>query len=266
VQVCLWRSQTEQGSRLLCQLITIALVCQGRIRVKKRHQLVSPVSLWFIGIMPPGELKTSILKRLLKGVEKFIDQQSEVHAKQMLQYEAANRAWQAEGKGILNAIKKKSAAFEPIEHEQEQLQAHAMRKPQMPKRFKLIHEKMTPEALHKNLSECFPTTSLISDDADRAFRSRGMSDMASLCKAYDGSDLISDRSIEGELIARDPCLSLALFSQPDPFNAFLNGKGEMAHGIGFLGRTFIIAPAATAGYRLTNATVHSLIPHSLHCL
>ena len=230
-------------------IAVISLVCQGRIRIKKRHQLFSPVSLWFIGILPPGELKTSIVKRLLKGVEKFIDQQAEAHAKQMQQYDAAISAWQAEGKGILNAIKKKSAAFEPIEQEQEQLQEHAMWKPQMPKRFKLIHEKMTPEALHKNLSECFPTTSLISDDADRAFKSRGMSDLATLCKAYDGSDLISDSSIEGELIARDPCLTLALYSQPAPFKAFLNGKGEMAHGIGFMGRSFIIAPAATAGYR-----------------
>lgn len=230
-------------------LAVIALVCQGRIRIKKRHQLVSPVCLWFIGILPPGELKSSIVKRLLKGVEKFIDQQAEVRAKQMQQYEAAHRAWQAEGKGILNAIKKKSAAFESIEEEQELLQAHAMRKPKMPKRFKLIHEKMTPEALHKNLSECFPTTSLISDDANRAFKSRGMSDLAMLCKAYDGSDLISDSSVEGELIARDPSLTLALFSQPDPFDAYLNGKGKMAHGIGFMGRNFIIAPPATTGYR-----------------
>lgn len=230
-------------------LAVISLVCQGRIRIKKRHQLVSPVSLWFIGILPPGELKSSIVKRLLKGVEKFIDQQAEVRAKQMQQYDAAHLAWQAEGKGILNAIKKKSAAFEPIEEEQELLQAHAMRKPKMPKRFKLIHEKMTPEALHKNLSECFPTTSLISDDANRAFKSRGMSDLAMLCKAYDGSDLISDSSIEGELIARDPNLTLALFSQPDPFDAYLNGKGKMAHGIGFMGRNFIIAPTATTGYR-----------------
>lgn len=230
-------------------LAVIALVCQGRIRIKKRHHLVSPVSLWFIGILPPGELKTSIIKRLLKGIEKFNEEQTEVHAVQMRQFDAAISAWRAEGKGILNAIKKKSAAFEPIEEEQAQLQAHALRKPQKPKRFKLIHEKMSPEALHKNLSECFPTTSLLSDDADRVIRSRGMSDMATLCKAYDGSDLISDRSIDGELIAKDPCLTLVLFSQPTPFAAFLNSKGEMAHGIGFMGRSFIIAPAATAGYR-----------------
>lgn len=230
-------------------IAVITLVCQGRIRIKKRHQLVSPVSLWFIGILPPGELKTSIVKRLLKGVEKFVEEQSEVHAVQMQEFDAAICAWRAEGKGILSAIKKKSAAFEPIEAEQARLQAHALRKPQKPKRFKLIHEKMSTEALHKNLSECFPTTSLISDDADRVFRSRGMSDMATLCKAYDGSDLISDRSIEGELIARDPCLTLLLLSQPEPFAAFLNGKGAMADGIGFTGRSFIIAPAPTAGYR-----------------
>ena len=230
-------------------LAVISLVSQGRIRVKKRHGLISPASLWFIGILASGELKTSILNRLLKGVQRFLDQQSEVHSKQLQQYEAELRAWKAEDKGILSAIQKKSAAFESIDEEKALHNAHALRKPLKPKRFKLIHEKMSPEALHKNLSECFPTTSILSDEADRAIKSRAMSDMATLNKAHDGSDLVSDRSTEGELIARDPSLTLALFVQPDLFTAFLNGKGELARAIGFLARCFIIVPPETTGYR-----------------
>jgi len=235
-------------------LAVMSLVCQGRIRVKKRRGLVSPASLWFIGILASGELKTSILNRLLKGVQKFIDQQSEVHAKHLQQYDAELCTWKAEGKGILCAIQKKSAALESIDELQKLFQAHASSKPQKPKRFKLIHEKMSPEALHKNLSECFPTTSLISDEADRAFKSRAMSDMATLNKAYDGSDLVSDLSTEGELIARDPCLTLALFAQPDLLTAFLDGKGEFARAIGFLARCFVVVPPETTGYR---SVIHS---------
>lgn len=230
-------------------LAVISLVCQGRIRVKKRHGLISPASLWFIGILASGELKTSILNRLLKGVQKFIDQQTEVHNKQLLQYEAELRAWKAESKGILSAIQKKSSAFESIDEGQVLLQAHALRKPRKPKRFKLIHEKMSPEALHKNLSECFPTTSILSDEGERTFKGRAMSDMATLNKAQDGTDLISDRATEGELIARDPSLTLALFVQPELFTAFLNGKGELARAIGFLARCLIIVPPETTGYR-----------------
>lgn len=230
-------------------LAVISLVAQGRIRIRKRHNLTSPVSLWFMCILASGELKTSIARRLIKGVQTFIDQQTEVHAVQLQQYETEFRAWKAEGKGILSAIQRKSAASEPIEKEQASCQSHARREPKKPKRFKLIHERMTPQALQKSFSECFPTTSLFSDEADRVLKSNAVSDMAMLNMAFDGSDLISDLSTEGELIARDPCLTLALFTQPEALVAFLSGKGELARALGFLARCFVIAPPETTGFR-----------------
>ncbi len=231
-------------------LAVISLVVQGRIRIRKRHNHISPVSLWYMCVLPSGELKTAIARRLKKGVQTFIDQQTEVYAVQFQQYETEFRAWDAEGKGILSAIQRKSAASEPIEEEQALLQYHARRKPKKPKRFKLIHERMTPQALQKNFNECFPTTSLFSDEADRVFKSNAVSDLAMLNMAFDGSDLISDLSTEGELIAHNPCLTLALFTQPEALDTFLNGKGELARALGFLARCFVIAPFETTGFRL----------------
>lgn len=230
-------------------LAVISLVVQGRIRIRKRHNLVSPTSLWYICILASGELKTSIAKRLTKGVQIFIDSQAAVHAEQLQDYEAEMRAWKAEGKGILSTIQRKSAVSESIEEEQALLHSHARRKPKKPKRFKLIHERMTPQALQKNLSECFPTTSLFSDEGHRVLKSNAVSDMATLNMAYDGSDLVSDLSTEGELIARDPCLTLALFTQPEALAEFLSGRGELARALGFLARCFVIAPPETTGFR-----------------
>lgn len=230
-------------------LAVISLVVQGRIRIRKRHNLVSPTSLWYICILASGELKTSIAKRLAKGVQIFIDNQAAAHAEQLQDYETEMGAWKAEGKGILSAIQRKSAASESIKVEQALLHSHARRKPKKPKRFKLIHERMTPQALQKNLSECFPTTSLFSDEGHRVLKSNAVSDMATLNMAYDGSDLVSDLSTEGELIARDPCLTLALFTQPEVLAEFLSGRGEMARALGFLARCFVIAPPETTGFR-----------------
>jgi hypothetical protein len=230
-------------------LAVISLVVQGRIRVRKRHNLTSPTSLWYMGILSSGELKSAIAKRLIKGVQAFIDQQAEVHAVQLQEFETEFRAWKAEGKGILSAIQRKSAVSEPIEEEQALLKAHASRKPKKPKRYKLIHQRMTPQALQKNLSECFPTTSLLSDEAERVFKSNAVQDMAMLNMAFDGSDLISDLSSEGELIARDPCFTLALFTQWEILDAFLRGKGELARALGFLARCFVVAPQETTGFR-----------------
>jgi hypothetical protein len=105
-------------------LAVISLVVQGRIRIRKRPNLSSPAALWYMCVLPSGELKTSIAKRLMKGVQRFLDQQTATHAVQLQKYETEFRAWKAEGKGILSTIQRKSAASEPIEEEQANLQSH----------------------------------------------------------------------------------------------------------------------------------------------
>lgn len=230
-------------------LAVISLVSQGRIRITKRRGLTSPTSLWFIGILASGELKTAIINKLFKGVHEFSTEQRQAHEQQQQKFEDDLQTWKAAKKGILSTIQKRAAASKSIEDEQTRLHDLSLQKPQKPKRFKLLHERMSPQALHKNLSECFPTTSLVSDEAERVFKSQAMSDMGTLNKAFDGSDLISDRSTDGEIIAHDPCLTLTLFVQPEVFENFLIGKGELARSVGLLARCYVIKPPETAGFR-----------------
>ncbi|QSI76356.1 YfjI family protein [Niveibacterium microcysteis] len=235
---------------LTALIAVLGLVCQGRLRMRLRKGLISPVALWFIVKQDSGELKTAVIKKLLQGVTRFEAEQAVRFTQQLERHNAELRIWTATEKGLLKAIQKKAAALESTEEESAALLAHQAKKPQRPKRFKLVHERVSVTALHKNLAECFPTTSLLSDEAERVFRGQAMSDMGTLNKAYDGSDLISDRSSDGETVARDPSLTLLLMTQIGVFDSFLAMKGEHARSVGLLARCYIVTPPSSSGYRM----------------
>lgn len=230
-------------------LIVISLVCQGRIRIKKRPGLISPVSLWLIVVLGSGERKSSVMKIALRSIEKFITEQAEVHRQQMEEYTNQLSEWKAVSKGILTSIRKKSEKNEATDEERQRLDEHNQNKPKKPKRFKLIHEKMSPQALIKNLSECYPTTGIISDEAATVFNSRGLSDMGTINKGWDGSPISQELTSEESRMVRDPCITMALYAQREIIDAFLQGKGALSRAVGFLSRCYFVTPPETAGSR-----------------
>lgn len=231
-------------------VVAISLVCQGRIRVRKRPGLISPTSLWFIVVLGSGERKSSVMKIALRAIEMFIAEQAAVHSRQMEDYANELSAWKAEAKGILTSIRKKSGKNEALDEERRRLDEHNQNKPKKPKRFKLIHEKMSPSALIKNLSECHPTTGVISDEAASVFNSRGLSDMGTLNKGWDGSPISQELASEESRIARDPCISMALYAQQEIVDAYFQGRGALSRAVGFLARCYYVTPPETAGSRL----------------
>ncbi len=230
-------------------LATISLVCQGKIKIRKRHNLISPVSLWFIIILGSGERKSTVVKLVFKAVEEFMAEQDENHRQKMTAFNEKLVAWNAETKGILAAIKKKATKGESTADEQVRLDQHNSHKPTKPMKFKLLHEKFTPLALLKNLSECYPTTGIISDEAACVFSSRGLSDMALINRGLDGSTMSAERASDESLIVRDPSITMALYVQKEISDDFFSGKGALARAIGLLARCYYVAPPESAGTR-----------------
>lgn len=238
-------------------LAVLSLVCQGRIRIKKRPGLISPVSLWFIVALGSGERKSTVMKILLRAIEGFIAEQTEVYSQQMEKFVNQQCEWKAISKGILTSIRKKSERNESADEERQRLDEHNQNKPRKPKRFKLIHEKMSPQALIKNLSECHPTTGIISDEAATVFSSRGLSDMGILNKGWDGSTISQELTSEDSRMVRDPCMTMALYAQREIIDEFFQGKGALSRAVGFLSRCYFVMPPEAAGSRFLAYSVSS---------
>lgn len=158
-------------------------------------------------------------------------------------------SWKAEEKGILAAIKKKAAKGESTAEDQSRLEQHNLSKPMKPLKFKLLHEKFTPSAIVKNLSECYSTTGIISDEAACVFSGRGLSDMGLINRGLDGSTMSIELASKESLIVREPSITMALYAQKEIVEHFFSGKGALARAIGLLARCFYVAPPETAGTR-----------------
>lgn len=242
-------TQAPVPSVVSAVLAAISLVCQGKIKVRKRPGLISPISLWFIVVLGSGERKTAVMKLVFEAIEKFMVDQDELYRQKLDEYQNKYNAWEAQKGGILDAIRKKCGKNQPTDEEQERLDELNKHKPKKPKRFKLIHERMSPQALIKNLSECYPTTGIISDEAVSVFSSRGLSDMGVLNKGWDGSTISQELSSDESRVVHDPCITLALYAQREIVEKFFQGKGALSRSVGFLARCYYVMPQDTAGFR-----------------
>lgn len=231
-------------------ILAVASLCaQGLVEVEKRPGLVSPIGQFFAVIQPSGERKTATLNRVLAPVSAFATEAAARHRDALSEFDAAIAAWMAEERGIQTSIRRKSEADEEVQAQRDRLRAHAQNKPRRPKRFKLIHENVTPTALWSSLAESIPTTSLISDEGHVIITSRALSDPGLMNKAWDGSTLIIDRATYGELVIERPALTILLQFQLGVFQKLLDQKGDLLRDSGFFARCFVIAPPPMAGSR-----------------
>lgn len=231
-----------------------SLACQGRVEVEKCTGLVVPTSQWFLLSLPSGERKTAIIDKVLKPIRAFVAEKCvEAQAANAL-YEGELKAWQAQNKGLTDAIRKKTANGGDVQIEQARLNEVALKKPIKPKKWRLVHEIASAPALLKNLSECHPSTSIVSDEASVIFDGQLMHVMGTLNRAYDGSDIFSDTVTGGEVAVVSPSLTLLLFTQPEAVQKFLHNRGDIAKGLGWIARCFSVAPPITAGYKFSSNT------------
>ncbi|SDH04140.1 YfjI family protein [Propionivibrio dicarboxylicus] len=238
-------------------LATLSLTCQGRIRVRKRDNLESPVSLGFIVEQDSGERKTSMVKRATGAISSFSSSQASEYEKSYSRYLSDLSAWKSKTKGLQDAIRKKAAKGIPLDSEEASLKELSDKKPKRPKPFHLIIEKATSEAITSVFSESLPTTALFSDEGGIITNGRALLDLSILCKAWDGSDIYLDSVSNGTKIVRDPTLTIALFIQRQVLEQYLCRKGELARGTGFLARTYVVRPPQMAGTRFLEYAVKS---------
>lgn len=233
----------------LAILAVISLSSQGLISVQKRDNLVSPVGLYFCSIQPSGERKSATLNRALASIHKFSAESSRKYAIELASYRAEFAIWSATGRGIERAIQKKSEQGECIADDLNRRLEHQKSEPKKPKRFKLIHENVTPGALLKSLANNIPTTALVSDEPLALINARGLNDPGSLNGLFDGKSMVIDRIEDGETLIQDPVMTSALFMQSGVFWKLMDQKGDALTYSGCVARYFFIAPQPMAGTR-----------------
>lgn len=238
-----------------CAVGVVSLATQGLIDVERARGLSGPTSLFMLIVAESGERKTTVDRYFTQAIEAYTRDAIEEAQPDLRRFKADWDAWDSKRKGILMAIRDKAKKRPDADDLDDRLRMLQTQEPERPKVPDLILQDATPEALAYNLAMCWPSSAVISSEAAVVFGGHGMGrdsvmrNLGMLNTLWDGRSLdVKRRTVESYRVdgAR---LSLSLQVQPDTLNEFLDSKGRLARGSGFLARFLVASPESTIGAR-----------------
>jgi hypothetical protein len=183
--------------------------------------------------------------------EVTVPQTEETSASAVIDRQPANNFEEHDGQFIGDYINQLKAS----------LAEHLSEEPEKPRKFKVLYDNTTPEAMFRGMVENGPSVALVSDEAGKIFNGRGMNDLAMMNSARDGSPLPVDRVGAGSATVYGPRFSFLGMVQPGTFEKYLERRGEEARDIGFLARMFFCFPESTQGTRFVLNAAPQLMQH-----
>lgn len=143
-------------------LTAIATAAQGSIDVCKPNGQVVPASLMLLTVANSGERKSTAENVFMRGVRRFQDEMDVIYQAELSDWSARQSIWDARRKAIL---KKALLLDQDMESEPcKQLIEHQARVPVKARRFRLLYEDATSEALFLGLYQNIPVAGLISSE------------------------------------------------------------------------------------------------------
>lgn len=240
-------------------LAALSHASQHAINVK-RGGLVSAVGLYLALIAESGERKTIVDRIIMQANRAHEKRLAEVTAHKGMNYEASLAIWTAQHKGILAHINRAIREETDTNFYEEKLIAHLGKKPIAWSPPRIIYTDTNMEAMLEGLHQRWASALLISAEGATVFGGHAMRSMDKLNVLWDGGDLTKDR-LGVSFTINDARLTSSIMIQEKPFLDFMEKRGEMARGIGYLARNLIAYPSSTQGTRFIYGSNTSPMPH-----
>ena len=225
-----------------------------------RGGIVSPSSLSMAVIAESGERKSAVDTLVMKAnraherrIQNAPQYKGEIH-------EAKFEIWELQRKEILARIKHAIHKGKDANSYQVELIDHLSKKPASSKPPQVIYADTTIEAMLQGLHQSWPSALLLSAEGASILAGPAMKGMDKFNVAWDGGDIPRNRMGESFTV-QNARLTTAIMIQKNPFLAFLERKGQIARGIGFLARCLITYPRSTQGTRFRNGNQDTNLPH-----
>lgn len=227
-------------------LTAMATAVQGFIDVCKPNGQIIPVSLMLLTVANSGERKSTAENVFMRGVRRFQDERDLIYQREFSDWSARQSIWEARRKAIL----KKALLLDREEGEEpcKQFVEHQSNAPVKPRRFKLLYEDATSEALFLGLHQNIPTAGLISSEGGGVLMGKAFNDLSKQNALWSGDAITVDRvsSESYEVRAR---LTVSLMVQESTFFNYMAKHGEKSRGSGLWARFLVCNPKSTQGTR-----------------
>ncbi|PTQ86535.1 YfjI family protein [Agitococcus lubricus] len=242
---------------LMTALAAISISCQNLIDVQLPIGNIIPTSLMLLLVSDSGERKSTVEKKLFASIREFEDAQLEVYKEQLAEWKISNNIVEQKQKGLKDAIRKLASKGLDATNEEEQLKKMNRTLVSPPKKFKLLYENATSEALFSGLSNDFPAAGLVSSEGKNIFKSTAFKDFGKQNAIWSGENIIVDR-VKGESYhIRGARLTVFIMVQSDILQDYLEKEGQNARSSGLLARALMYEPQSIQGQRYIENTTTS---------
>ena len=230
-------------------LSTMAFSCQGNIDVECHG--VKSTSLNTFTIASSGERKSTTDNKSLQAI---IDMETnfelDFHNK-MIDYNNELEMWKLENdflkKSYLSALKNNDNFLDELKRK---FIENNNSKPKRPKKYKLLYEDVTIEAILEGLADGSFSILLTSNEGGIVTKGSLFHSAPILNKIWDNQSIRIDRKSVPSFIINGARLSIALMIQLGLFEKLIGKYGNELRSSGFLARCLICQPQSTQGWRM----------------
>lgn len=230
----------------------LSVACQERIKIRKKKDLISPVTLWMLVALESGERKTTLLNIVMQSLRKQEATLASHAERAKFEFEAKfelHRTKIRQVRTLMGEVTRNGESPDGLLKLYAQLKQEA---PMMPAVRKLVHEDVSSAALIKSLSENSAATSIITDEFSFLATGKALSRVSLLCKAYDGSEIKVDRMNNASVRVAEPLVTMVLLGQNGIVDDFVKAKYKFLEESGFLSRFLYPVCTSNVGYRTSS--------------
>jgi hypothetical protein len=230
-------------------LTAMSIASQGDVDVELPTGQIRPALLNVATIADSGERKTGTDSVVLAPVYDHDAKQKVEFDKILATYQADLRYWDTVDASLQRKIIKALNNGEDVEHLRSELATHIANEPCKPERHRIIHQSITERPLMEALQGDGKCIAILSDEGEIVLKGGALSKLAPINKVWDGPKVLTFERADGSIEVNNPRVTLSFMVQERIFSDFMNKRGDIARGSGFLARFLISWPASTQGFR-----------------
>lgn len=230
-------------------LTAMSVGLQGLFDVRKPIGGSIPCSLMILTIANSGERKSTVENIFLAGVRRFQRRMAEQYDEDLLVWKMQFKIWEVKGKALQGVIAKRTAKGVDTAGEEMRLSEHFMSTPQKPRRFKMLYEDATSQALFRGLHQDLPSAGLISGEGSGVLNGPALNDLPKQNSLWSGDSIVVDRATVESFQLDNARLTVAVMVQESGFNSYMRARGEASRGSGLWARFLVCKPTSTQGSR-----------------
>jgi len=230
-------------------LTAISLALQGLYDVRKPLGGCVPCSLMILIIANSGERKSTVENIFLTAVRRFQSQMAERYEGDISVWKNQIKIWELKDKAIQKAIATFTFKGKATIEVERQLYEHSRVIPKKPKKFKMLYDDTTSQALFRGLYQDLPSAGLISGEGLGVLNGPALNDLPKQNSLWSGDPIAVDRVTSESYQLDDARLTVAMMVQESGFKVYLEARGEAARGSGLWARFLVCQPKSTQGSR-----------------